>query len=168
MAEQEFLASFGVEIDESGVQRLQVALEQNRELAEELATVSVEDASDPTRDPIETDNSACHAAADCSDAHSNHTARRAGDTADCGSGHGSGYHACDRSSHMIHHIAGFTANNHCHFVEVQFHHIGIHYIFLLPCGRHFFFQPVCYRPDTNVYARIGEGGSEKRKKKEIE
>ena len=37
MAEQEFLASFGVEIDESGVQRLQVALEQNRELAEELA-----------------------------------------------------------------------------------------------------------------------------------
>ena len=82
-------------------------------------TVSVEDASDPTRDPIETDNSACHAAADCSDAHSNHTARRAGDTADCGSGHGSGYHACDRSSHMIHHIAGFTANNHCHFVEVQ-------------------------------------------------
>ena len=59
-------------------------------------TVSVEDASDPTRDPIETDNSACHAAADCSDAHSNHTARRAGDTADCGSGHGSGYHACDR------------------------------------------------------------------------
>ena len=37
MAEQEFLASFGVEIDESGVARLQVALEQNRELAEELA-----------------------------------------------------------------------------------------------------------------------------------
>ena len=37
MAEQEFLASFGVEIDESGVQRLQVTLEQNRELAEELA-----------------------------------------------------------------------------------------------------------------------------------
>ena len=37
MAEQEFLASFGVEIDEPGVPRLQVALEQNRELAEELA-----------------------------------------------------------------------------------------------------------------------------------
>ena len=37
MAEQEFLASFGVEIDEYGVQRLQDALEQNRELAEELA-----------------------------------------------------------------------------------------------------------------------------------
>ena len=37
MAEQEFLASFGVEIDESGVQRLRDALEQNRALAEELA-----------------------------------------------------------------------------------------------------------------------------------
>ena len=37
MAEQEFLASFGVEIDESGVQRLRDALEQNRDLAEELA-----------------------------------------------------------------------------------------------------------------------------------
>ena len=37
MAEQEFLASFGVEIDESGVDRLQKALESNRTLAEELA-----------------------------------------------------------------------------------------------------------------------------------
>ena len=37
MAEQEFLASFGVEIDESGVERLQQALAQNRELAEALA-----------------------------------------------------------------------------------------------------------------------------------
>ena len=37
MAEQEFLASFGVEIDESGVRRLQEVLTQNRELAEELA-----------------------------------------------------------------------------------------------------------------------------------
>ena len=37
MADQEFLASFGVEIDESGVERLQAALEENRTLAEELA-----------------------------------------------------------------------------------------------------------------------------------
>ena len=37
MADQEFLASFGVEIDETGVQRLQQALEKNRALAEELA-----------------------------------------------------------------------------------------------------------------------------------
>ena len=37
MADQEFLASFGVEIDESGVSRLQTALAKNRELAEELA-----------------------------------------------------------------------------------------------------------------------------------
>ena len=37
MADQEFLASFGVEIDESGVERLQTALAKNRELAEELA-----------------------------------------------------------------------------------------------------------------------------------
>ena len=37
MAEQEFLASFGVEIDESGLNRLQQALQQNRELAEKLA-----------------------------------------------------------------------------------------------------------------------------------
>ena len=38
MPEQEFLASFGVEIDESGVERLQEALSRNRELAEELAS----------------------------------------------------------------------------------------------------------------------------------
>ena len=38
MADQEFLASFGVEIDESGVKRLQAALEENRTLAEELAS----------------------------------------------------------------------------------------------------------------------------------
>ena len=37
MADQEFLASFGVEIDESGVVRLQAALEENRTLAEKLA-----------------------------------------------------------------------------------------------------------------------------------
>ena len=37
MADQEFLASFGVEIDESGVARLQASLAKNRELAEELA-----------------------------------------------------------------------------------------------------------------------------------
>ena len=37
MADQEFLASFGVEIDESGLDRLQKALVHNRELAEELA-----------------------------------------------------------------------------------------------------------------------------------
>ena len=37
MADQEFLASFGVEIDESGVKRLQAALSENRMLAEELA-----------------------------------------------------------------------------------------------------------------------------------
>ncbi len=35
---QEFLASFGVQIDESGVNRLQQALEKNRSLAEELAS----------------------------------------------------------------------------------------------------------------------------------
>ena len=38
MAMQEFLASFAVEIDESGVRRLQEILEENRELAESLAT----------------------------------------------------------------------------------------------------------------------------------
>jgi hypothetical protein len=38
MADQEFLASFGVEIDESGLDRLQKALKQNRTLAEELAS----------------------------------------------------------------------------------------------------------------------------------
>ena len=37
MADQEFLASFGVEIDESGIERLQTALSENRTLAEELA-----------------------------------------------------------------------------------------------------------------------------------
>ena len=38
-ADQEFLASFAVEIDESGVSRLQAVLEENRKLAEELAAV---------------------------------------------------------------------------------------------------------------------------------
>ena len=38
MAMQEFLASFAVEIDESGVRRLQEILEENRELAESLAS----------------------------------------------------------------------------------------------------------------------------------
>ena len=33
MADQEFLASFGVEIDESGVKRLQAALSENQTLA---------------------------------------------------------------------------------------------------------------------------------------
>ena len=37
MADQEFLASFAVEIDEGGVSRLQEILSQNRELAEGLA-----------------------------------------------------------------------------------------------------------------------------------
>ena len=34
---QEFLASFAIDIDESGVNRLQLILDQNRELAEKLA-----------------------------------------------------------------------------------------------------------------------------------
>ena len=38
MADQEFLASFGVEIDESGLDKLQKALKQNRTLAEQLAS----------------------------------------------------------------------------------------------------------------------------------
>ena len=38
MADQEFLASFGVEIDETGVTRLQKVLAENRELAKSLAT----------------------------------------------------------------------------------------------------------------------------------
>ena len=38
MADQEFLASFGVEIDETGVLRLQEELTKNRALAEELAS----------------------------------------------------------------------------------------------------------------------------------
>ena len=38
MVDQEFLASFGVEIDESGLDKLQKALKQNRTLAEELAS----------------------------------------------------------------------------------------------------------------------------------
>ena len=37
MAEQEFLASFAVDIDEAGVSRLQAILTENRELAESLA-----------------------------------------------------------------------------------------------------------------------------------
>ena len=37
MASQEFLASFGVEIDEAGVSRLQTILEENRKLADDLA-----------------------------------------------------------------------------------------------------------------------------------
>ncbi len=37
MASQEFLASFAVEIDESGVSRLQQVLEENRDLAERLS-----------------------------------------------------------------------------------------------------------------------------------
>ena len=38
MADQEFLASFGVEIDESGLDKLQKALVRNRTLAGELAS----------------------------------------------------------------------------------------------------------------------------------
>ena len=47
MADQEFLASFGVEIDESGLDKLQKALVQNRTLAEELAS-----AFDTARDAV--------------------------------------------------------------------------------------------------------------------
>ena len=36
MADQQFLASFGVDIDESGVTRLQKILSENRTLAESL------------------------------------------------------------------------------------------------------------------------------------
>ena len=39
MADQEFLAPFAVEIDKSGVTRLQKILSENRELAENLAAV---------------------------------------------------------------------------------------------------------------------------------
>ena len=45
MADQEFLASFGVEIDETGLDRLQKALKQNRALADELAAASARAAS---------------------------------------------------------------------------------------------------------------------------
>lgn len=48
MADQEFLASFGVAIDESGLIRLQSALRENRELAEELA-----DAFDRARSTVQ-------------------------------------------------------------------------------------------------------------------
>ena len=37
MASQEFLASFAVDIDEGGVSRLQSVLEENRDLANEVA-----------------------------------------------------------------------------------------------------------------------------------
>ena len=37
MASQEFLASFAVDIDEDGISRLQQVLEENRELADEVA-----------------------------------------------------------------------------------------------------------------------------------
>ncbi len=49
MPEQEFLASFGVKTDESGLQRLQSALEENRVLAEEAAA-----AFDRARTPVQT------------------------------------------------------------------------------------------------------------------
>ena len=39
MAGQEFLASYGVQIDEAGVARLQAILEGNRDLAEKLAAI---------------------------------------------------------------------------------------------------------------------------------
>ena len=38
MADQQFLASFGVDIDESGVFRLQKILSENRTLAESLSS----------------------------------------------------------------------------------------------------------------------------------
>ena len=38
MADQEFLASFAVEIDEGGVSRLQTVLEENRDLADQVAS----------------------------------------------------------------------------------------------------------------------------------
>ena len=37
MADQEFLVSFGVDIDDSGISRLQAALEKNRQMADQLA-----------------------------------------------------------------------------------------------------------------------------------
>ena len=37
MADQQFLASFGVEIDESGVSRLQKILTENRTMADSLS-----------------------------------------------------------------------------------------------------------------------------------
>ena len=40
MADQEFLASFGVDVDESGVSRLQQILTENRTLAERLGLPS--------------------------------------------------------------------------------------------------------------------------------
>ena len=40
MASQEFLASFAVDIDESGVSRLQAVLEENRDLADEVAAAA--------------------------------------------------------------------------------------------------------------------------------
>ena len=48
MASQEFLASFGVEIDESGVTRLQTVLAENRKLAEEVSA-SFDEASESIR-----------------------------------------------------------------------------------------------------------------------
>ena len=42
MADQEFLASFGVEIDETGLNRLQEALSENRALADEVASAFAE------------------------------------------------------------------------------------------------------------------------------
>ena len=40
MADQEFLASFGVQIDESGLNRLQQALRDNRTLADDLPDIT--------------------------------------------------------------------------------------------------------------------------------
>ena len=47
MADQQFLASFGVDIDESGVSRLQKILVENRTLADSLPA----DATTPGRVP---------------------------------------------------------------------------------------------------------------------
>ena len=72
---------------------------------------------DPVLDLAYTENSAGYAAADCSYAHSDHTARCTGDKAGRGSDHGSNRHAHERPCHMIQRIA---AVHHFHFL----HHNG--------------------------------------------
>ena len=37
----------------------------------------------------------------------------------------------DCAAHMIHNVAGFAAVYHCHFVQVQFHCVGVHCLYLL-------------------------------------
>ena len=59
MADQKFLASFAVEIDEAGVSRLQAVLSENRELAEDLAS-SFDAATAAIRLPTNSLHSALH------------------------------------------------------------------------------------------------------------